>query len=219
MKWFTSDWHFSHANVIRYCNRPFADAHEMNKALTSLWNDTVKPDDIVYFVGDFAMNKSIVKHIAPMLNGRKVMIPGNHDACFDFPPKAPNDPRCVAATAQRYQKMLKHYKDAGFEEIHQTLLLQLKDGTTVLLSHLPYASEAGSMYDDRYKQFKPKDTGLVLLHGHLHNKYIKMGNMIDVGIDGSMNLLSEDDIIALIKDEREFIPSAITEFYKTRKNM
>lgn len=218
MRYFTSDWHFSHANVIRYCNRPFTDVHEMNKALTSLWNDTVKPDDTVYFLGDFAMNKNLVTVIAPKLNGRKILVPGNHDGCFKVPPKVPTDKRCVEATALRDIKMENLYKEAGFESIHQTLLLQLKDGTTVLMSHLPYQSVDGDKYDTRYHSLKPKDEGLVLLHGHLHNKYIKMGRMIDVGIDGGMCLLSEDDVIALIKDPREFIPSAITEFYKTRKD-
>ena len=167
MIYFTSDFHFSHRNVIKYCNRPFSDVHEMNKALTSLWNDTVKPEDTVYFLGDFSLNKNVTKVIAPMLNGKKILIPGNHDACFDFPPKA-NDERCIADTANRLARMKSLYKTAGFEEIHQSLLLKLKDDTTVLMSHLPYASPDGEKYDKRYNSMKLKDEGLVLLHGHIH---------------------------------------------------
>lgn len=216
MKWFTSDWHFGHRNVITYCNRPFQDIDQMTKEMISIWNDTVKPDDTVYFLGDFSMNPKWSKIIAPQLNGRKIMVPGNHDGCFKFNPKV-DTPQCIADTAKRHVRMEKEYNSHGWEAVHQTLLLQLKDGTTVLMSHLPYASEDGLQYDRRYQTMRPKDEGLILLHGHLHSKYRKFKNMIDVGIDGDFHLFSEDDIIELIKDPREFIPTPITEFYAERK--
>lgn len=221
-RWFTSDWHFGHRNVINYCNRPYADVDTMTKAMIKIWNDTVKPDDIVYFIGDFSLNPKWSKVITPQLNGRKIMIPGNHDACFRATPKV-DTPQCIADTHKRYGRMIKAYMNDGWEAIEQTMLLQLHNGITILMSHLPYASEDGQKYDRRYQEFKPKDEGLYLLHGHLHSKYRKFGRMIDVGIDGDMKLYSEDDIIELIRDPREFIPTPITEFYKTRdddrKNM
>ena len=56
MRWFTSDWHFGHRNVIDYCNRPFSSVEEMNDKLVELWNNTIKPEDEVWFLGDFSMN-------------------------------------------------------------------------------------------------------------------------------------------------------------------
>ena len=53
--WFTSDTHFSHCNIIKYCNRPFKDVDEMNKILIQNWNNVVRPDDIVWHLGDFAL--------------------------------------------------------------------------------------------------------------------------------------------------------------------
>jgi len=50
--WLISDTHFDHANIIKYCARPFADVKEMNKVLVRNWNKTVKNNDIVYFLGD-----------------------------------------------------------------------------------------------------------------------------------------------------------------------
>ena len=43
----TSDTHFSHVNIIKYCNRPYASVEEMNNALIDNWNSVVKNDDLV----------------------------------------------------------------------------------------------------------------------------------------------------------------------------
>jgi len=79
--WFISDTHFYHTNIIKYCNRPFKDAEEMNYKIIQNWNSVVQHDDIVYHLGDFALgNKEKIKNIAYQLNGRKFLICGNHDA-------------------------------------------------------------------------------------------------------------------------------------------
>ena len=36
--WFTSDTHFCHENIIRYCNRPFKNVEEMNVLVLELNN-------------------------------------------------------------------------------------------------------------------------------------------------------------------------------------
>lgn len=74
---FTADTHFSHANIIKYCNRPFGDAHEMNKALVNNWNSVVPQDGIVFHLGDFSMGDP--ERIIKRLNGEIVLVLGNHD--------------------------------------------------------------------------------------------------------------------------------------------
>lgn len=49
---FTADTHFGHANVVKMCQRPFADVEAMNEAMTATWNDRVGGNDTVYIVGD-----------------------------------------------------------------------------------------------------------------------------------------------------------------------
>ena len=76
-----SDLHFGHANVIKYCNRPFIDAEDMDKKLIENWNSVVSKDDIVYVLGDFTLSRrmDVIKHYVQALNGFKVLVMGNHD--------------------------------------------------------------------------------------------------------------------------------------------
>lgn len=77
---FTSDTHFSHANIIKYCNRPWASFQEMDEALVNNWNAIVHPNDIIYHLGDFQFKES---GIAKRLKGRKCLVLGNHDKSID----------------------------------------------------------------------------------------------------------------------------------------
>ena len=76
--WFTSDLHLGHNNIIKYCNRPYKDADEMDAALINNWNSVVRPDDTIYNLGDFTFSKNAEKYLA-RLNGVKHLIKGNHD--------------------------------------------------------------------------------------------------------------------------------------------
>lgn len=202
--WFTSDLHFNHNNVIPYCNRPFKTREEMNEHIIKVWNETVKPQDDVWILGDFSLNPKVAFEIAPKLNGVKYLVAGNHDSCF--------------IGHKKHEKMTKKYEDNGFSLIiKHTVSFSLKDGTNVLLSHLPYKPNDNENLDMRYLEFRPKDQGQILLHGHLHGRYIKKGRSIDVSWDAhNGKILSEDDVIALINDSKEFIPSHITKWYEER---
>lgn len=79
--WFISDTHFDHDNILEYSSRPFESLEEHNAALILNWNDYVKPNDIVYHLGDFAMGRDFanIESICGSLNGFIHLIPGNHD--------------------------------------------------------------------------------------------------------------------------------------------
>ena len=76
--WFSSDHHFGHRNIIKFCKRPFKDVQEMDEIMIQKWNAVVKPDDLVYYIGDFQISDDPDKYL-PRLNGRKILIKGNHD--------------------------------------------------------------------------------------------------------------------------------------------
>ena len=79
--WFTSDLHFWHKNICKYCNRPFDTVEEMNEALVTNWNSVVKEDDIVFVLGDlgFCGYDKLAPYIE-RLNGKKYIVQGNHDS-------------------------------------------------------------------------------------------------------------------------------------------
>lgn len=78
--WVTSDPHYDHTNIIKYCRRPFGNIGQMNAVLRN-WNDTIRPEDLVYFVGDMSFGKPSrsPRWWLRQLNGRKIYIKGSHD--------------------------------------------------------------------------------------------------------------------------------------------
>jgi calcineurin-like phosphoesterase family protein len=80
----TSDTHFGHAGACRFLRedgtklRPCDDPDEMDEAMVKAWNETVKPTDKVYHLGDVVINRKALKTL-DRLNGDKVLIKGNHD--------------------------------------------------------------------------------------------------------------------------------------------
>lgn len=83
---FTSDAHFFHCNILKFEleARPFSSLDEMNQVIIERWNSKVTPFDTVYIAGDvtFEKNKSFTGtiDILNQLNGKKILIKGNHDS-------------------------------------------------------------------------------------------------------------------------------------------
>lgn len=82
-----SDHHFSHRNLLTFKRddgitplRHFLTIEEMDSTLIERHNSVVRPDDKVYFLGDVCFHLRDLDRIMPQLNGRKVLIKGNHDA-------------------------------------------------------------------------------------------------------------------------------------------
>lgn len=171
--WFTSDQHFGHVNILSFCGRPFRSVEHMNECLVDNWNAVVEPGDLVYVLGDWAMGKLADSlEYTTRLNGRKILLSGNHDRSWSGHKKRNVTP----------------YLDAGFAEVHGgTPGLVQPWGSTyddmVTLNHFPYAGEARPDQPDRYVDHRPKDDGRWLLHGHVHDMWRQRGKQINVGVD------------------------------------
>ena len=76
-----SDPHFDHANIIRYCHRPFKSVEEMNKKILRNYNKVVKDDSLVFFLGDIAFGRNArpANYWFNQLRGHVIYFKGNHD--------------------------------------------------------------------------------------------------------------------------------------------
>ncbi len=166
--YFTADLHFGHANIIGYCDRPFSSVDHMNEMLVANWNDTVKPRDIVYVLGDICMGRvrETLEYV-DRLNGRKVLIPGNHDRCHP-----------MHKDASKWERI---YMDHGLA-LGSTEGFMHHMGIDFFYCHFPPVGD--SRHQDRYIEQRPTvERGTWVLHGHVHEKWLRNGTNINVGVD------------------------------------
>jgi calcineurin-like phosphoesterase family protein len=185
--WFTSDFHIGHLNIIKYCGRPFKDAQEMNEALIARHNALVKPGDLVINVGDFSMSEKFVEPTLKRLNGKQILICGNHDRCYRFHSKA--------------EHWRAKYLEWGFAEVLHTYEVEI-GGQMVRVEHMPYSED--SKHGERYASYRPKDDGRFLLHGHVHSKPETRlrERQLDVGVDGNdYKPLHLDEVAVIIASQ------------------
>lgn len=77
---YIGDWHYGHANIIAYDNRPYGTVEEMNEDLIRRWNAAVTEKDSVYILGDmFWCTAKNALPVLDQLHGAKYLIRGNHD--------------------------------------------------------------------------------------------------------------------------------------------
>lgn len=193
--WFASDHHFGHENIRRYEARlrgHFSSADEMNDAILDIHNSLVDPDDTVYLLGDLAMGdfaRSITW--AERLNGRKLLVAGNHDkhsSAYE---------RHEEKRAHRAQ----HYRARGLEILPETVEAVV-GGRPVVLSHYPYRGTEGAdtTGEERYAALRPVDTGLPLIHGHVHSLWRTRERMLNVGIDANdLRPTSEAEVVSWLR--------------------
>ena len=102
---FTSDQHFGHEGIIKFANRPYNSVKDMDEDLIYKWNETVPKDGLTLVLGDIGFcDKNQIVNIYSKLNGRKILIKGNHDS--------------------NYKDILLH---SIFDEIHDILYTRILD--------------------------------------------------------------------------------------------
>ncbi len=172
--WFTADLHLGHANILRYCDRPFLSAEEQalaktqgprgswrisqdslrrhDDALIDAINDTVGMEDQLWILGDFCLGPpEMVAAYRERIRCRSVnMVWGNHDR-------------------QKVRQVFLNVIDQG--------MIKVKD-QSIWLNHYPMRSWHRSFHGSWH------------LYGHVHGRLVRQDKseldwMLtrDVGVD------------------------------------
>lgn len=163
--WLTSDTHFSHRNIIKYCDRPFTSVEEMDKAMTDNWNSVVSKEDTVYHLGDFALpdrriyttqndQDQRVENIIQSLNGNIIIVFGSHDK---------------QAFNNRHTFSYYYFKN--------TIVDLNINGVNVIMGHCPMLS------------WEKRTHGSIHFFGHVHSgpraPFLCQQNSYDCGVDNN----------------------------------
>ena len=79
MKYYISDLHIGHKNIIRFDQRPFFNLEDMKQTIIKNWNSVVTSGDDVYILGDMFWNNDDIAEVLPQLKGNLYLVKGNHD--------------------------------------------------------------------------------------------------------------------------------------------
>jgi len=133
-KFFISDTHFFHANILKFVNelghriRSFHNLEEMHELMIQRWNSVVKDNDYVYHLGDVTFQyHGAFNNLMSRLKGRKRLIVGNHDKIWNV-------------NLQRWFEkadVWKGFKEGNFTASHFPMRLEsLRDGAFNVHGHI-----------------------------------------------------------------------------------
>jgi len=147
----TSDQHFYHSKIIEYCKRPFKSVEEMNSKILENYNNIIKKDDIVIHLGDLSATVKThieeFKEILKSLNGKKILLRGNHDHLPD-----------------------QFYLDCGFEVVGDHMIVG-----DYFFSHYPLYKKSKWCTEPEKRLIKLYENSncTKIIHGHTHNNVLK----------------------------------------------
>jgi len=184
MIYFTADQHFGHENIIKYCNRPFSSAEEMDEEMIWRWNEQVSPEDVVYHLGDFTLSGlRIAKGYFSKLHGLINVLSNSWHHDKRWIQTAPMVSDCRSFT--------------GFSiNVLPPMAVLEPQGKhpAIVLCHYPLARWDRDHYGSWH------------LHGHSHEQYQAPGLIYDVGVDNNdFYPVSLDQIVEIMKRKERIL--------------
>jgi calcineurin-like phosphoesterase family protein len=152
-RFITSDLHFGHELVANL--RGFDTTAEHDDALAEQWHKVVRQDDTVFVLGDVVGRSKDWTYALDRIDklpGVKHLVSGNHDSCSSI-----------------HRNGWQHQREAlrVFESVRDFARIKFRRHT-VLMSHYPYDDDHTEGV--RYAEYRLRDEGLPLLHGHTHRQ-------------------------------------------------
>jgi calcineurin-like phosphoesterase family protein len=165
LNFFTSDTHFFHKELLKdrdFAPRDFPNIEAMHATMIKNWNERITDRDMVYHLGDIALNfvrpekaaHQQVLDLLNQLNGHLVFIKGNHDS----------------------QSLFK-FLDANNYLVQGKPKFQFHSvGTIIKLNHRQLIMSHYPIMLGIVKQ-------VINLHGHIHHYSVNIKENINVGVD------------------------------------
>jgi len=182
MNKFTSDTHFNHEKILEFSRQNYKTPDEMNWDIVRIWNETVKPDDTVYHMGDFAFKTGLMKEatriLTASLNGVKHLKKGNHDN-------------------------MKHIGDFPFASISMDGFVEIR-GVKFRMAHFPYPwgrtpKDLAERPECMTEPIVNPETGknYPLLCGHVHATWMTRKDCLNVGWDIFHKPIDDDKVMEI----------------------
>lgn len=158
------------------------------------WMDNVREKDHIWLLGDISggRNEEYALDFIAGLPGTKHLISGNHDSVSSIH-------RSSWKKQKRFLEVFESVQDFARMKVH---------GVDFLLSHYPYAGAGDHKDVERYTEYRLTDTGIPLVHGHVHGAWdyevtVSDTPMMNVGVDHWFDRPANlEDVIGWLKLER-----------------
>ena len=188
---FSSDQHFGHRNVVKFCNRPYDDEKVMGRAFIDNWNSVVGPEDIVVTMGDFFWfnDSHSIKKVVNQLNGTIYIVLGNHDKRESFRRCDPEKLIILDGISHIFLRC--EDENRWYEKTFE-----------IVCSHYPLMT------------WSHRDRGAINVFGHIHSGWLRSGDdydqnlplwkgqQLDVGVDNqNFTPVSFEDVLAQLADD------------------
>lgn len=188
---FSSDQHFGHRNVVKFCNRPYDDEKVMGKALIENWNKVVGENDIIITMGDFFWfnDSQPIKKVVEQLNGKIYIVLGNHDKREAFRRCDPEKLTILDGISHIYLRC--EDENRWYQKTFE-----------IVCSHYPLMTWAH------------RDRGAINLFGHIHSGWLRpaddydqdlplwKGQQLDVGVDNqNFTPVVFEDVLSQLADD------------------
>lgn len=184
---YIADLHFGHDKVAHLRGYPSAWHHDL--AIIDAWGRSdIGHTTEVFILGDLSAGSAEAERRAHVvidaLPGVKHLVLGNHDRLH---PLQKNGRKHFT----RYAEVFASVSTADQVSI---------GGHRVMLSHFPYQGDHDGT-EERYAQWRLRDEGRWLVHGHVHEAWKVNGRQINVGFDHWRDRFATDSDITRIMEE------------------